>query len=505
MPNLDLTNLDVRIQVIKDIKSEENYNRKRDQQKRFDVYNDRQDAYILERLRREFSEKTVQEMRKIFSINLAKRIIDEKSSVYLRPPERHFITRSGQELNENQVEQINSLYKYTRANVGLKRSNLFYNLNDQCALMVVPDKMGGLKMRAIPPIHYDVLPDDRDPEKAYAYILNVWDFDLHSTVRDGSTESTQLDRYKGNDNRNQKIADDNDRRALLERYVVWTDDLHFVMDGKGNVVDEMDDMKNPIGCMPFIDVAPLDKDFQFFVKRGSSNVDFSLDYGMLLSDLANVIRLQSYSQAVIVSEKLPQNTTVGPNHVMHLKLDPKKPELRPEFQFVTPSPDLAGTQTFMESILNLHLTSEGIDPSVISPKGDGGQRFQSGLDRLLAMINKFEATRDDFDLYKGIEQQVVRLMAKWSNIFQSVEGEDGFIPELKQAQLPDDIMVDVKFSEPEAVQTKTDMENSVIRLRNEGLMSDIEAIKRIYGVEDERAEEIKQEIAGDGIPEIQEN
>ena len=70
---IDLTRNSVRRQIIEDIGSTENIDRKSDQQKRYDVYYGRQDIYILERLRREFSEKTVQEMRKILSINLAKR------------------------------------------------------------------------------------------------------------------------------------------------------------------------------------------------------------------------------------------------------------------------------------------------------------------------------------------------------------------------------------------------------------------------------------------------
>lgn len=487
---LDLTKEENRIKVLADIKSEENYNRKRDQQRRFDVYNDRQDTYILERLRREFSEKTVQEMRKILSINLSKRIIDEKSSIYQRYPDREFSTRSGAELSDDQVLQLENLYKYNRVNVALKRANIFYNLNDQCTLMIVPDKQGCLKVRAIPPQHYDVVPSAMDPEKAYAYILNTWDYNLHKTNK--GNEGTQLDKYKGqSDRNNQSIADDDDRLALLQRFIVWTAEYHFVMDGKGNVKGEI--VPNDIGELPFIDVAPMDKDFQFFVRRGSSTVEFSLDYGMLLSDNANVIRLQSYSQAVIASEKLPQNLTVGPNHVLHLKLDPKKPEITPRFEFVTPSPDLSGTQAFLESILSLHLTAEGQDPSILSPKGEG-QRYQSGLDRLLAMISKFDAARDDFDLFKSVETDLVRILSKWSNRYQDVSGPEALKDELKVASLPEDIVVDVKFAEPEGVQTKADKEESVIKLLNEGLMSKRSAIEKLYEVSSDRAEEIIREI-----------
>ena len=489
----DLSTQKARKTIVDAIKNEENKARKREQQKRFDVYNDRQDVYILERLRREFSEKTVNDMRKILSINLAKRIIDEKSSVYSRPVRRDFYRKGGEALTDLQITQIENLYKYCKVDLAMKRANLFYNLHDQCSVMVVPDNVkGGLKIRAIPPMHYDVIPREDDPELADAYILNTWDFDLHKTAKDGN-EPTQLNQYRQQDRRDSVIADDDDRMALLERYIVWDGASHFVMNGKGEILT--DSVENPVSKVPFVDVAPYDKDFQFFVRRGSSTVDFCLDYGMMLSDNANVIRLQAYSQAVISSEQIPTNFTVGPNHILHLKLDPRKPELRPDFQFVTPNPDLAGTQTFLESMLSLHLTSEGQDPSILSTKGEG-QKFNSGLDRLLAMISKFEATRDDFDLFRSVESQVLGLMVEWSNEFQLVNGESAWPDELRQAILPDDLAVSVKYSEPEGIQTKAEKEDSIIKLLNEGLMSQKEAIMDLREVNEDRAVEILSEING---------
>lgn len=492
MAENNLLDMGFRKQVLQGIRSEENLNRKRDQQRRFDVYHDKQDVYILERLRDEFSEDTVKDMRKILSVNLAKRMIDEKSSVYLNQPERSFTRKSGDPLTDEQQMQLDNLYKRSRVNVGMKRSNIFFNLHDQCAIMVVPDHMGKIKFRAIPPHHYDVVPSSIDPEIAHAYILNVWDPHLHQHAYQDRGYGSRKEYNNFDDNINQEIADVNDRKALLERYIVWTDEFHFVMDGKGNFVEEPEE--NPIGVLPFVDVAPMDKDFQFFVRRGSSTVDFSIDYGMMLSDNANVIRLQAYSQAVIVSEKLPEKTTVGPNHILHLKLDKNKPELSPKFEFVTPSPDLSGTQAFLESLLSLHLTSEGQDPSILSPK-NGGQRFQSALDRLLAMISKFDASRDDFDVFRDIESKALNLLVAWSNAFQNVEDPDKRLEDgLNEAILPDDLILDLKFGTPEAIQTKKDREDSAIKLMNEGLMSRKRAIMDVHQVSEEKAEEMLQQI-----------
>lgn len=491
---VDLRDQKQRLLVLQGIKSEENISRKREQQKRYDVYNDQQDVYILERLRREFSEKTVQEMRKIFSVNLSKRIIDKRSSVYLEEPERIFSRESGVELSENEQAQLESLYENLPVDQTMKRANVLKNLHQQCAIMCVPDMKGGFKLRAIHPTHYDVVPSVNDPEVAHAYILNVWDKDFRATATGRDSEVTQLSQYRENDRANQSIADDNDRQAELERYIVWTAEYHFVMDGRGKIKGEL--MENPIGMLPFIDVAPQDKDFQFFVRAGSGTVEFSLDFGLLLSDMANVIRLQSYSQAVIVSEKIPENTTVGPNHIMHLKLDRKNPELTPQFQFVTPSPDLAGTQNFLDSILNLHLTSLGLDPSVVNARGDA-EKFSSGIDRLLSMISKFEASKDDFALFRGVEDELLELLIAWSNHFQNVVGDGALKDKFKGAILPDDIQSNVQYATPNAVETRKEQVENLSLERDGGYKSRIDILMSINNVDRDKAIEIAEQIDED--------
>lgn len=484
----DLLSQAGRTEVLKDINQEENRSRKREHQKRFDVFNERQDVYILERLRREFSIKTVNEMRKVLSINLTTRIINEMSSIYNNSPERSFVNPN-RELNDDELMQLEALYDDCKVNQVLRKANQFYNLHDQSSLMIVPDLMGGFKMKALPPHYYDVIPDPVNPELAYAYILNVWDFDLYKSVRSGDAEPTQLNRYRMNDRLNQSVADDNDREALLQRYVVWTPEFHYTMDGKGNLKTEV--MPNPIGRLPFVDIA-TDKDFQFFVRRGTSVVDFALDFGLLLSDLSNIIRMQGYSQAVISSTKKPEDSRVGPTHIMWLKQDPNA-TVQPNFQFVSPNPDIQGSLEFLETTLRLFLSSRGIDPATISGKGEA-RSFSSGVERLLAMLDKFEATRSDYDLFKNVEYEVFDILKLWSNAFQGVVGEGQLKEELRLSELSDEIEMNVKFNQPTSVQTQSEKEESVIRLLEAGLMSEIEAIQELREVDEDKAKQIMDDI-----------
>jgi hypothetical protein len=490
MANPDLSNPAERLKIVQGIKSEDNLSRKREHQKRFDVYRERQDRYILERLEREFDIKTVQNMRKIFSINLTKRIVDEMSSIYNVAPNRNFASLSQRELTDNEQSQVQALYEECQVNVALRQSNRYYNLHDQCAIMVVPDMKGGIRVRAIPPLHYDVIPQFDDQETAWAYVLNVWDYDLNKTARDEGLERTQLNRYRSRDDLNQAIADDDDRKAMQERYIVWTADAHFTMNGKGDIVGEP--VENPIGRLPFIDVA-TEKDFQFFVRRGTSVVDFGLDYGLLLSDMSNIIRLQSYSQAIVSSVKQPQDMTIGPDKVIWLPKDPNNPDNKAEFEFASPSPDLSGSQDFLEMTLRLFLSTKGVDPGTVSGKGES-KSFSSGVERLLAMLDKFEATRSDFDVFKGVEMELFDLLKSWSNAFQTVTGEGQLMPTLKNGTLGEDLFLDVQFNQPMAVQTQVEKEDSVIKLLDQGLLSRKEAIMELREVSEETAEQILIEI-----------
>ena len=496
MPNI--LDIGYRASAIKEIKGEENRRRKEESLRRFEIYRERQRPFILKRLEEEFSNQTVREMRTITSINLCKRIVDDQASIYKKVPERSFTNAS-----EQQEAQLEALYKHACADIKLKLSNKGYKLEQQCAIQVVP-KNGVIAARVLLPHHYDVIPYSDDPESAEVYIINVVDkypmFNEIAYQGDSLASAPTGSRYRNyDDNINQRIGDQDDYKALLERYVWWSKEFNFMTNGKGQVISPMTNQPldvfdpmmfvNPIQKLPFIDIAGS-KDFEFWVRYGNNVVDFAIDFGVLLSDTANINRLQGYSQAVITSVDAPKNMQVGPHAVIHLPLDPNAPELKPTFEFQTPSPDMSASLDLLDRYLTMFLTSNGIDPKMISGRGDG-QSYKSGFERLLAMMDKFEASQDDIDLYYKVEQELFELLKIWSNTLQST---DLLIPELQQAMISDDISMDVKFCPPNMLQTKQENEDSIIKLMNAGLMSRLEAVMHLREVSEEKAEEIVEKI-----------
>lgn len=472
----DVLSLEYRKARISEILGEENKARKANAFKKYQIYNSNLDGYLNEVLQREYSKQKAGEMRKISSINLSERIVDEMASIYKSAPDRHF-----SELKDKQEEQVTDLYRDGKANVKLKKSNRFFKLFSQCAIQVVPKK-GVITLKVYGPHQYDVIPREDEPEEAYAYVINTLD-----------REDIGF-RFANQDGIDQKIADSDDykKRAKM-RFVWWTDLYNFATDGNGEIIldgltlDELGepDLSNPIEKLPFIDVAE-DKDGEFWVTKNSTIIDFALDFGVLLSDTATSNRNQGFSQAILYSQEVPESLIMGSQRVLHLKLN-KNDEKDPKFEFATPSPDLQGSLQLLENYISYWLTTQGIDPRTISGKAEG-KAYSSGLERLLAMIEKFEASKDDLDVFHGVEDEVFELIRLWNNAYQ---GTDYLKEKYRlKGEIPDTAFVDVKFKEPEIIQTKAEKEDSLIKLKKEGLKDDVEVVMELEGVDEEKAVEI---------------
>lgn len=487
MGNPDLTREDERKNIIAEIEGEENISRKRYAQRAFDCFRERQDGYIKENLAQEFDQDSVYEMRMITSINLTKRIVQELSSIYLREPSREFSNASDREL-----EQILNLYKYSMFNAKARIANQYYNLQNQGTFYFIPQD-GVIKAKPLPLQSFDVIPDSSNTEKAYAYILNTWDLDLrNSRITREYTDNDQ--RYHSNNHVNERIADDNDRKKKA-RMIVWTPELTFTMNGFGEVMEDFEE--NPIGCLPFVDFANGEKDSQFFVRRGSDIAEFGIEMGTILTDTATTSRNQGYAQGVVYSAEQPKFVKGNHNKWLWLQLDPERPEARPELSFVSPNPDLKSSLDLVEILLNMFMTSRGLDTSTVTGKGQS-RTATSGVERLLQMIDKFEASRDDFDVFKWVEMESFDLFRKWSNALQGVtDGPLALQPELQGAMLSDNIEISVQFKGPEAIKSDKERLDELERKIELGIISRKMMIMEYYEVSEERALEMMQEIDAD--------
>lgn len=491
-----------RAHVIEEIESDENVRRKQESLKRFEIYNDRLEEYVYNVLQRDLSAETLKDMRVISSINLCRRITDEQSSIYNKKPSR-ILTDS----DPRTGELFNNIYSLGRFNTAMKKANVAFNLQDQCALQLIP-KSGRLKLKVLQPHHYDVIPNSNDPEKADAYILSQYDknrlLDRVDNQNNQTPQSSAVE-YRTRDRQNQAIADEQDWSENRGTYVWWTDLFHFMTDSNGDILDPLtgapiegpidpSTLLNPLQKLPFIDIKE-DSDGEYWQRYGNATVDFSIDMAMILSDVAEVNRLQGFAQPIISATEPPKDMKIGPNTVLFLKKSKNaEASAQPQFEFASPNPDLQGSIDVVRTMLSMYLTSKGLDPAVVTADGTS-TRFASGIDRLLSNIEKFEASADDFSLFKWVEGEIFRLVKLWLDAFSGVS-EGGLIEELSGI-IPDDIGFDIEFEKPGTQVSEKEKLEAIEKKLELGLISKVEALMKLRDVDENKAREILEDIEKD--------
>lgn len=505
MASIDYLNPGERKKVLDEIlNNQENLNRKENSLITLECFKGRQKPYILAKMRNELGEDAVQNSRTITSINLTKKIVKKKARLYSHEPDREF-----SELNERQDEHVRRIYELSNIDVKLKKAHEILKLQDQAMVQVVP-KDGVIELRPLFGHHYDVIHKMDNPEKAECVIVSSFDksrvFNREGVHEKGAFNLGNQNRSYFNDFKNQKIGEPDDYKSNMIFYW-WTDGFNFATDGNGHLVDPESGQKimsasenellNPFGVLPFVDIA-TDKDFEFFVRSGYSSTAFNLDLGVLLSDTAEVNRMQSWAQGVMASVEQPKNIKVGPRNLMWLKLNPKDPEgARPSFQFVSPNPDLTASLSLISNYLSMYLTSEDMSPKEVNAMGEADVTT-SGVDRWLKMIEQFDSNQDDIPLFTSVEKQIYKIIKAQNNVLANAT-DNGFIPELQGVMLPETSDVEVKFHKPEMLMSEQE-KLSLIREKIEmGLISSVEAIEIDRNVERDQALEIKAQIAQDDM------
>ena len=472
----DVLNEAFRKQVLDEITAPENEFRKNESRRRYAVYNNNLLEIVKSELAKEYSLETVEQFRTQTSINLVPRIIKEKASIYKNAPERTFT-----ELNDVQEEYVKELYLDNKFNVTYKNANTFYKLQDQDTIQWIPQN-GKIHGRVLQPHHYDVIPSDQDVMNPMCYIVNLLNEERFIASFSDSTE-----RHSSRNFTDEIIADWDDQKRFLARFSWWTDNYNFITNGFGGIVSDTADITNSLGTLPFVDVAdPSDKDFRFWVFKQSLLVRFQIDFCKDLTDLSETMKMQGFSTGILIAEKKPESINIGARKFMFIPLDPNNPQAKPSFDFKNPTPDLLAQMNIILDKLSMFLSTQGIDPKLVSGVANV-QQFNSGVERLLSQIQRFEASNDDLDLFRWVESRSYGIIKGWNNIL-AADLAPGF------QMIPDESEVMVNFEKPEVIETKKEREDRQIVLVDNSLQTRKKAIMNIHEVDQDTAEEMMKEI-----------
>lgn len=476
--------------ILQEVDTAENRLRRAKAFKELDVYSGNQDKYIMGRISTLYGKDACDHIQPITAINLARRIATAEASIYRDAPKRTFNL-----VSDKEQEQLDAHYGSLEINQAMYLANSLYRLGNQCQVQVIP-KSGELMARVLYQHQYDVVPYFDDPARAEMYIIHLQ-----------ASKSDRANFFNVSDNVNQKIADKNDSDLSRMKYIIWTDKYNFKCNGLGQILDPLTDephynyleeeILNPIGQLPFIDIASQ-KTLGFYPGGGSELSDFSIAFGVILTDLGEIVKLQGYSQGVISSLEEPRSLSIGPHRALWLKKDKNEPgDKDPSFQFVSPSPDLQGSMNYAENVLRMFLTSRGTDSKLVS--SIGAKDFASGFERLLAMVDRAEATKSDKELFRNVEHEIFELVVKWNNYLISTT--DGMLEENKITSIRDadqeKLSVAVKFYEPSQILTQDDKEKSIQNRLELGLMTKQMAVMELYELDEVGADKLLLEISAE--------
>jgi hypothetical protein len=469
---LNLLNPNVRRQIIDESKASENVERKKVSFGQFEIFKDRILQQVKAYLEGFYSKDTIQNTPIVSSVNLARRIVKKEASLYRKAPVREFYG-----LSEEQEMVVRQVYADLKIDTVMMKANEYFKLQDQTHLYLIP-RAGKLKLQALLAHNIDVVPSSQDQEEGEVYCINGFDRNLANVkvTEDG-------------DSMNELIADEDDYQAGMKAIAVWSPVFNFVMDEQGNIMPS-ESYENPIGgVVPFVDING-GKDGEYWVRSGAALTDFTIQFNAGLTDLGNVVRMQGFGQAWLKapSNLIPNNIQIGTNFVLRLPIDPNNP-VETDFGYANANPDLQGSLSYLEGLLSSFLTSRGVDPKVVNAKMDS-VKYSSGFERLLAMVEQFEASESDIAAFKDAEQKLFKIIVAYLNTY----GGTSVLPGYRVAPISEDAFMSITFKKPSSVVSEAEKLQNIQQRKEMGLITQVEAIALDREIELEDAQEVYQRI-----------
>lgn len=444
-------------------------------QEEWDIYTGNIEPYVRRRLETRFSSAFTKSLPVCSSVNVLKKMVDQKASVYKAGPERNFT-----DVSDEQKEILEKIYRDAGANFQMQESNRLFELQKQQTHVMIEPKGGKLTIKPIKAHQLNVKPSIIDPEIAEVYILSAYN-------KDDNEKRTQT-----SDGINQKIADQEDYKKVKERYIWWSKSFHFVTNGKAEILSNkegdltIEDIANPIGIIPIVEISQM-KDFTYWREITNDVAEFTVSLNDDLTMLQHIVELQGFSQAYLKgpADLLPKEIQVGPSKILKLVTDSTQ-DGDVEFGYATPSSDVNGSMDFFERKLAMFLSSQGVNPSTVSGKAES-EKFTSGTDRLLANIEKMESSRDTALLYKDAEAKVYQIIKAWYNALIATDRLD---PKYRGTQLSEDSSLEVKFAEPSIIMSEIDKLDYAERMKDLGAFDDADVNAYMFGISREAAIEL---------------
>ncbi|MGB0888984.1 MAG: hypothetical protein ACPGWS_01755 [Solirubrobacterales bacterium] len=230
-------------QVIQEAKGQQDEARRKDAERLLDFYSNRIAGYLKDILEAGGFKKPDEKMPT--KLNLLKKYANTKAQMFSSDPELRMVidgelSESDQQLFDWLMEEGGWIDKVRLANVWEKLLGTFHI---RVHPVGEPGAYESLNLNLIPPHNTIVRQSDHDPTRAEFLLYRVH----------GMADS---------------------HAAVAEKWVFWSDDQHFLVDGEGRVqkVKDNPDMENPYGVMPIVKISDLLIEDDVYWAEGAQDV-----------------------------------------------------------------------------------------------------------------------------------------------------------------------------------------------------------------------------------------
>lgn len=401
MLEVDLTDRDQVVEIIKNIEAEENRERKRLEWKSYQVFSGDQRTLVTDALKVMFP--TSAKSMYVSNINVFKKVVDKIAKVYSKTQPMRQVNESDDigetyEGFDQSFKTMDSLFNRHKYLLGWVRNNL--------------DDAKKFDVKFLAPYLFDLIIDP-DLNKVVAVILSYPDKDL--------TASSNTDRI------NSLIAENAaDSASEEKRYSLWTETQHVNVISKSRsmnastsvdfIIDE-ENMQgiNPLGRLPFVWIT-AEKDIPEYPTANSLPTE-SVNINLMNSDL---LTGTCRAAVPILKTSFPQGSKINVIHEGHSvslalpqSTDPDAPPTTAEY--INASPPLEAIKGVLFDYASAIVGDHGIEGFSITSENTN---FQSGFDRALAQAGTNEVREENIIIYTEAEKEIFEII----KVFDAING-----------------------------------------------------------------------------------
>lgn len=483
-------NQEVIIKMIEEINSSEERGRRALAKRRHDIYKDGGRHFLIEQIIREFGRDALKEMR-LAPINLLKKIVNKRSTIYKRPALRKTEKASDQALVDFYTEEL-------ALNEVMQKAHRYLTLFSNNVIYTRP-KGDKLVTNVVPPYLYSISSNPMDRTEIEVYVFNSFLEEGMVTPQENVPSASGIENFsqeRGFKTKGDQVDSRESETNLTQRfYMFWSKDKHFTTNENGekllldpNADHESMDV-NPIQLLPIINVAK-DRDNEAWATQGEDMIDLTIAIQLGWTDMLTIAKHQGFSILTVVSEEEPKKLTIGVNRAIWLKQNQEGPT--PNISYVTAQSPLSEYNEMLMDLLGLLLTTNDMDPGSIGGKGST-RSFTSGFHALIAMSDNLEAVEMDKPSLLDAEKQHWEVIKRWHNwMFDT-----GTLNQKSRnlGKFSEDLVVNIQFADIKPLESEDEVIARVEKLRGQGLITKKDALKKLNpDLTDDEIEAKLQEI-----------